>query len=81
MNRRSSQRRSSSSSREPLFHNPIVEEVHRIREVHAARFDYDPERIFADLKERERQGGLKLISLPPRPARKVDSKRPSRHRS
>jgi len=46
--------------------DPIVEEVRKIREEHAARFDYDLERIFQDLKEQERQSGREVISLPPK---------------
>jgi hypothetical protein len=53
-----------------MFRDPIVEEVRRIREAQAAQFGFDPARIFADLKRRERQSGAKLVSLPPRPARK-----------
>ncbi len=37
--------------------DPIVEEVRRIRDAHAARFGYDLEAIFRDIKEQERKGG------------------------
>ena len=33
--------------------DPIVQEVRRIRQEHAARFDYDLKAIFADLKRTE----------------------------
>lgn len=33
--------------------DPIVEEVRRIRQEHAARFDYDLQAIFDDLKRTE----------------------------
>lgn len=33
--------------------DPVVEEVRRIRQEHAARFDYDLRAIFADLKQSE----------------------------
>lgn len=33
--------------------DPIVREVRRIRDAHAAKFDYDLDAIYADLKERE----------------------------
>jgi hypothetical protein len=49
-----------------MWDDPIVEEVRKAREEHAARFDYDLERIFQDLKEREQQSGRKVVSLPPR---------------
>jgi hypothetical protein len=32
--------------------DPIVEEVRRVREAYAARFNYDLEAIFQDLKRR-----------------------------
>jgi hypothetical protein len=49
-----------------MWSDPIVEEVRKVREEHAARFDYDLEKIFQDLKEQERQSGRKVVSLPPK---------------
>jgi hypothetical protein len=49
-----------------MWDDPIVEEVRKAREEHAARFDYDLDRIFQDLKERERQSGKQVVSLSPR---------------
>ncbi|MFO0925622.1 MAG: hypothetical protein U0736_01115 [Gemmataceae bacterium] len=37
--------------------DPIVEEVRRIRDAHAARFNYDLDAIFRDIKEQERKSG------------------------
>ena len=51
-----------------MWKDPIVEEVRRAREEHAAKFDYDLERIFADLKEQERKSGKEYVALPPRRA-------------
>ena len=39
---------------EPLVTDEIVEEIHAIRREHAASFDFDIERILADLKKSER---------------------------
>jgi hypothetical protein len=36
-----------------MSEDPIVQEVRRIRQEHAARFDYDLKAIFADLKRTE----------------------------
>ena len=36
-----------------MTEDPIVQEVRRIRQEHAARFDYDLKSIFADLKRTE----------------------------
>ncbi len=46
--------------------DPIVEEVRKTREKHAAKFKYDLDAICRDLKEQERKGGRKLASLLPR---------------
>jgi hypothetical protein len=49
-----------------MWEDPIVEEVRKVREEHAAKFDYDLERIFKDIKEREGKGGHRVVSLPPK---------------
>lgn len=49
-----------------MWKDPIVEEVRKAREKHAARFKYDLDAICRDLKERERKGGRKVVSLTPR---------------
>jgi hypothetical protein len=46
--------------------DPIVEEVRRIREEHAAQFNYDIDAIYADVKRREAESNLPHISLEPR---------------
>ncbi len=50
---------------ETMWKDAIVEEVRKIREEHAARFDYDLQAIYDDLKETERRSGRKIVSLPP----------------
>lgn len=47
-----------------MWKDPIVEEIHKFREKHAKKFNYNLEAIFKDLKERERKSGKKIISLP-----------------
>jgi hypothetical protein len=49
-----------------MWTDPIVEEVRKIREEHAARFGYDLKKIFEDLKEQERKSGREVVSLPPK---------------
>jgi hypothetical protein len=46
---------------EQALNNPIVDEVRRIRDAHAARFNYDLDAIFRDIKEREKKSGLKVV--------------------
>ena len=43
--------------------DPIVAEVRRIRDAHAAKFNYDPKAIFRDIKEHERRSGRTFVSF------------------
>jgi hypothetical protein len=54
------------------WQDPIVEEVRAIREAYAARFNYDLQAIYRDLKAQERQCGWQTVSFPPRPAKHVE---------
>ncbi len=47
------------------MHDPIVDEVRRVRDAHAARFNYDLDAIFRDIKEQEKKSGRKLVSFTP----------------
>jgi hypothetical protein len=44
------------------MNDPIVDEVRRVRETYAAKFNYDLDAIFLDLKEQERRSGLTFVS-------------------
>ena len=44
------------------MNDPIVEEVRRVRDAHAARFNYDLDAIFQDIKEQEKRSGHKFVS-------------------
>jgi len=46
------------------MNDPIVDEVRRIRDAHAARFNYDLDAIFQDIKEQERRSNLKFVAPP-----------------
>ena len=43
------------------MNDPIVDEVRRIRDAHAARFNYDLHAIFLDIKKREKERGLNFV--------------------
>jgi hypothetical protein len=43
------------------MNDPIVDEVRGVRDAHAARFNYDLDAIFQDIKEREQKNGLKFV--------------------
>lgn len=42
--------------------DPIVDEVRQARDAYAARFNYDLQAIFRDLKEQEKRGGRQIVS-------------------
>ena len=48
------------------MNDPIVDEVRRVRDAHAAMFNYDLDAIFQDIKEQEKKSGLEFVSYPPR---------------
>jgi hypothetical protein len=52
--------------------DPIVEEVRKVRDHHAARFNYNLDAIFDDLKKMQQERALTVVSLQP----KRISKRP-----
>jgi hypothetical protein len=43
--------------------DPIVDEVRRVRDAYAARFNYDLRAIYRDLKEKEKRNGRKIVSF------------------
>ena len=45
------------------MNDPIVDEVRRIRDAHAAKFNYDLRAIFQDIKEQERRSGREFVSF------------------
>ena len=49
-----------------MWEDPIVEEVRKVRDAHAAKFNYDLDAIFRDLKEQERASGRTFVSYPPK---------------
>jgi hypothetical protein len=48
------------------MNDPIVDEVRRVRDAHAARFNYDLDAIYDDIKERERLSGRTFVPPPDR---------------
>lgn len=49
-----------------MWDDPIVAEVRRVREAHAARFNNDLLAIYRDLKAEERKSGREFASYPAR---------------
>jgi hypothetical protein len=48
----------------------IVEDIRAVRRAHAAAFGFDAARIVADLRKKDAASGDRLVSLPPKPARR-----------
>ncbi len=48
------------------MNDPIVDEVRKVREAHASRFNYDLDAIFLDIKRQEKESGCTFTSFPPR---------------
>ena len=49
-----------------MLEDPIIEELHRVREEIAAEFNYDLSAIVADLRRRQQAENRQVISLPPK---------------
>ncbi len=49
-----------------MWEDPIVKEVRKVREEHSARFGHDLQKIYRELKDREKSSGRKYVSYPPR---------------
>jgi hypothetical protein len=57
--------------------DPIVDEIRRVRDAHAARFNYDLDAIFRDIKEQEKKSGHKFVAGASRPAMPNQALQPS----
>ncbi len=49
-----------------MWKDAIVEEIHRIRDEHAKKFNYDLHAICEDLRKKQSTANIKLVSRPPR---------------
>jgi hypothetical protein len=45
------------------WNDEIVEEVRRVRQEHAKKFDYDISAICADIRRKQDESGRKVVSL------------------
>jgi len=58
-----------------MWEDPIVAEVRKVREAHAAQFNYNLEAIYRDLKRQEKESGRVFVSYPPRRVKPVEKAR------
>jgi hypothetical protein len=62
--------------------DPIVDEVRKLREEYAARFNHSVDAIFEDLRKREKEMDRPIVSFPARRLAKAgESRVPQRLRS
>ncbi|MES1243772.1 MAG: hypothetical protein ABUT39_19360 [Acidobacteriota bacterium] len=54
--------------------DPILDEIHAVREALAKESGYDLERIAESARKRQVESGRKVVTLPPRPAMAVKKK-------
>jgi len=47
-----------------MWKDSIVEDVRKVREEHASKFNYDLDSIYQDLKKQQKRCGREVISLP-----------------
>ncbi|MEC4802759.1 MAG: hypothetical protein SAJ12_13045 [Jaaginema sp. PMC 1079.18] len=46
-----------------MFHDEIVEEIHKIREDYSRSFNYDLKALFADLQKQQAESGREIVNL------------------
>lgn len=49
-----------------MWEDPVVEEIRRIRAAHSARFGYDLDAIFQEIKRCESESGRQYVNYPAR---------------
>lgn len=53
-------------TRKESWEDPLIEELHKVRELHGKNFNYDIDKIYEDLvkqEEEQMKKGVKFISL------------------
>ena len=65
----------------PIMKDTVVAEIHRHREEHARRFNYDLLAMGEDLQSRQWESGHKIVGWDAKRKRMVEMKRPKRYRT
>jgi hypothetical protein len=50
-----------------MFHDEIVEEIHKIREEYSRSFNHDLKAIFVDLQKQQAESGRDVVNLSRKP--------------
>ena len=53
--------RQAAAGQPSVWKDPVVEEIHQLREAQAAKFNFDPAAILADARERQ-EGSCRIVS-------------------
>ncbi|MBF0141132.1 MAG: hypothetical protein HQL74_12740 [Magnetococcales bacterium] len=56
-----------------MWEDPIVEEIRKVREEHAARFNYDLDAIYQDLIRMQQESGREYVDLSRKPDQEAAS--------
>ncbi|NUQ40755.1 MAG: hypothetical protein HUU32_05120 [Calditrichaceae bacterium] len=54
-----------------MWRDPIIEEIHRIRQEHAAKFNFDLRAIVKYYQEQQKQSGRKVVSFSRPPSKET----------
>jgi hypothetical protein len=46
-----------------MWTDPIIEEIHKIRQAHAAKFNYDIRAIVKDYQDKQKRSGRTVVSF------------------
>ena len=56
-----------------MWEDPIVAEIRKTRDEHAAKFNYDIAAICEDIRRQEKECGRQYVSFPPRRIEPTDA--------
>jgi hypothetical protein len=54
-----------------MWKDPIVEEIRKYRDEYAGKISYDLHVICQDLRKKQGQAGRRVVSLSPKPAKRI----------
>jgi len=62
----------------PMWQDPIIAEVRRIREAYIKRFNYDLQALYNALKEQEERNPRPKVSFPPKQVKSLQATAPAK---
>lgn len=58
-----------------MWKDEIIEEVRKTRDEYAAKFDYDLDAIYQDIKKQEENSKRKVVSLKPKKVERISAEK------